>query len=142
MATPPLAPGPRGHFLSGNLPEYRRDALGFLNQLVRVYGNFVSFRFGWRRFILLNDPKASEDVLVTHQRNFVKNFVVRQSRSVLGNGLILSDGEHWLRQRRLAQPAFHKNRIAAYGDVMAGYAERLLASWRDGETRDIHPEMM
>jgi cytochrome P450 len=55
---------------------------------------------------------------------------------------LTSDGDFWLRQRRLAQPAFHRQRIAAYGEVMTGFTERTLAQWRNGEVRDIHEEMM
>ena len=61
---------------------------------------------------------------------------------VLGNGLLLSEGDFWRRQRKLIQPAFHQGRIAAYAEIMVGYAKRMLASWSDGETLDIHEAMM
>jgi len=61
---------------------------------------------------------------------------------LVGNGLLTSEGEVWKRQRRLAQPAFHRQRISAYGDVMVDYAQRMIAMWRAGEVRDIHRDMM
>src|SRR5262249_15540470 len=91
---------------------------------------------------LLNDPDAIEFVLVHGSRHFTKHFALRLNPLVLGNGLLTSEGDFWLRQRRLAQPAFHRQRVAAYGDVMVAHTERLLAEWRPGETRDILTEMM
>jgi len=65
-------------------------------------------------------------------RNFVKSSVYRRGLRVLGNGLLTSEGDFWQRQRRLVQPAFHQERIAAYGDVMVAYTNRLLDRWQDG----------
>jgi cytochrome P450 len=61
---------------------------------------------------------------------------------LVGNGLVTSEGDFWRRQRRLAQPAFHRDRVASYGETMVAFAERMLSRWRDGETRDAHEEMM
>jgi len=77
---------------------------------------------------------------VTENRKFIKR--LRLNRLMFGNGLLTSEGDFWIRQRRLAQPAFHRERIAAYGSAMVGYAERMLATWQDGETRDVHADMM
>jgi cytochrome P450 len=60
----------------------------------------------------------------------------------VGNGLLTSEGDFWLRQRRLAQPAFHRQRIGTYGEVMVQFTDRMLSSWRPGEIRDIHSDMM
>jgi cytochrome P450 len=72
----------------------------------------------------------------------VKSPGVRLLGQLLGNGLFLSEGEVWLRQRRLVQPAFHRQRVAAYGEVMTAYTVRRLADWKDGDVRDVHAEMM
>ncbi len=136
------APGPRGHLLTGNLPEFRHDLLGFLTRCAREYGDFVAFRLGPRRLILLSDPDSIDYVLVTAARNFTKHFALRMNSLLLANGLLTSEGDFWLRQRRLIQPAFQRDRVSAYGGVMVAYTERLLAGWRDGETRDLHAEMM
>ena len=133
--------GPKGHFLTGSLPEFSRDRLGFLTACAREYGDLVPFRLGPRPFMLLSHPDHVEYVLVANNDNFRKHYLLRMNRLLLGNGLLTSEGDLWLRQRRLAQPAFHRQRIAAYGAVMVQYAERMLAAWRDGEGRDVHADM-
>ena len=79
---------------------------------------------------------------MTRSRDFVKSPGVRLLGRLLGAGLLLSEGDLWLRQRRLVQPAFHRQRVEAYGEVMTSYATRRADSWRDGEVRDMHAEMM
>jgi len=91
---------------------------------------------------LLSDPGLIEYVLVENNRNFVKTRILKRNRRLLGDGLLTSEGEFWRRQRRLAQPAFHRKRVAAYGEVMVAFAERSLEAWRDGQTIDVHEEMM
>lgn len=63
-------------------------------------------------------------------------------RRLVGNGLLTSEGEEWKRQRRLTSPAFHRERIANYAGTMVDYSNRLITNWQDGETRDMHREMM
>ncbi len=99
-------------------------------------------RLGPRRGLLLYHPDAIEEVLVTRARDFVKTPGIRLLRRLLGDGLFVSEGDLWLRQRRLMQPAFHRQRVAAYGEVMATYSTRRAAGWHDGAVMDIHPEMM
>jgi cytochrome P450 len=135
-------PGPKGHWLTGNLPAFRRDRLGFLTECARTYGDVVGFRLGPRRMMLVNHPDLVEEVLVTKNRHFIKHFALRMTRSTLANGLLTSEGDFWLRQRRLAQPAFHRDRIAAHAAVMVALAERMLADWADGQVRDVQDDMM
>ena len=105
--------------------------LGFFADCARTYGDVVPIRLPRRRLILLSHPDLIEEVLTARARQTTKTLLLRALRPVLGDGLLLSEGATWLRQRRLIQPAFHRQRIAAYGDVMAGYAERGMAEWRD-----------
>jgi cytochrome P450 len=137
-----LPPGPRGHLLLGSLPEFRRDVLGYLSAWARQYGDVVPIRLPRRRLVMLSHPDLIEDVLTAHARRTTKTALLNMLRPILGDGLLLSEGDTWLRQRRLIQPAFHRQRIAAYGDVMAGYAERAMQEWKDGQTRDVHADMM
>jgi cytochrome P450 len=146
---PPTAPAPRrlpagpaGHWLQGNLPEFRRDRLDFLCRCARDWGDVAALRFGPRRIFLVSGPELIEEVLVTQARHFRKHFALRLNPLVLGKGLLSSEGDFWLRQRRLAQPAFQRHRIAAYAPTMVAAAERRLADWRPGETRDVQAEMM
>ena len=140
-ATLPLPPGPKGRPISGNFPEYVRDQLGFLTKCASEYGDVVRLRFFHERVFLLNHPDHIERVLVKDNRNFVKDRAERSGFRFLGEGLLTSEGDFWRRQRRLAQPAFHRERINAYGETMVGCAERMLALWRDGQTRDVSAEM-
>src|SRR5262245_61362817 len=142
MAAVALPPGPRGHWLSGSLPEIRRGWLEFLERNVREFGDVLTYRVGPKRLVLISHPDDIEDVLVTRNRAFKKLFALRMNSLTFGEGLLTSEGDFWRRQRRLAQPAFHRARIQAYAETMVAYTERLLAGWRDGETRDVHADMM
>ena len=137
-----LPPGPKGSPLFGNVFEPRGDAIGYLTKCAREYGDIVFFRFLGVPACFVNRPEYIESVLVTQSNNFVKSKDYRAMRRVLGNGLLLSEGEFWRRQRKLIQPAFHQERIEAYADIMTGYTERMLASWSEGLTLDIHAAMM
>lgn len=134
-------PGPRGNFLTGNLLEFRRDPLGFLTMCARNYGPIVRLRFARIPACLINEPNYIKDVLVTNHRNFIKAKPLRAHKRVFGNGLLTSEGDSWMRQRRVAQPAFHRKRIAAYGEVMVAYTVQMLDAWQEGDVRDIHEDM-
>jgi cytochrome P450 len=135
-------PGPKGHLIGNNLREYANDPLGFLSSCAREYGDVVKLRLMGQTFYLLSHPDLIEYVLVDNNRNFTKTRILRRNRRLLGEGLLTSEGEFWRRQRRLAQPAFHRKRVAAYGEVMVAFAERSLEGWWDGQTIDVHEEMM
>jgi cytochrome P450 len=122
--------------------RFRRDPLKFLLGLAREYGDVAQFRLGPQRAFLLNHPDYVRDVLVTHHDHFIKGRALQRSKRLLGEGLLTSEGEFHRRQRRLAQPAFHRQRMNAYGAVMVEYAARAAARWRDGETIEVAQEMM
>jgi cytochrome P450 len=135
--------GPSYGFRNWSLgPLNSGDPLKYFTGLVREYGDFIGMRIFNFRILLINHPDAIENVLVTYPRKFVKGRVLQANKRVFGRGLLTSEGDFWLRQRRLAQPAFHRARIAGYASTMVEYAERLLDEWQDGEERDIHKEMM
>ncbi|PCC69631.1 Cytochrome P450 [Nannocystis exedens] len=96
----------------------------------------------WFSPYLVSDPELIDEVLVGRSKLFIKDRFTRELSLVTGNGLLVSDGDFWRRQRRLAQPAFHRERIAAYGAVMVEHAERLASTWREGQVLDIHAAMM
>ncbi|MHB1426274.1 MAG: cytochrome P450 [Gemmataceae bacterium] len=134
-----IPPGPKGHFLSGHLPEMRRDLLGFYLRCARDYGDCAIVRFGLHRVFFVNHPALIEQVL--HSRNFTKHYGLRMNRLLLGNGLLTSEGDFWLRQRRLIQPVFQRERILSYAPDMTACTERQIDAWRDGDVRDLHAEM-
>jgi cytochrome P450 len=136
-------PGPKPRLPGANLLALRRDTLSFLRGLAATYGDLVHFEVGKQHYFLINDPDVIRDVLVTDYRNFQKGRGLEIAKRLLGEGLLTSEGEHHRRQRRLAQPAFHRQRIAAYGAVMTERAQRLgEAEWQDGVQLDISQEMM
>src|SRR5262245_50854612 len=119
-----VPPGPKGKFLIGNIGDMRKDTLGFFARCAREYGDVASFRIGSRRVLLVSNPTLIEEVLVTNAKNFTKHFGIRLLRRTLGNGLLTGEGEFWLRQRRLIQPSFSRERIATYASVMVELADR------------------
>jgi cytochrome P450 len=143
IATPSkLPPGPSPESWTASFKNYSRDPLSFMPKLVRDYGDIVTMRYYNFRVYFISHPDFIEQVLVTHNRKFIKGRILRKNRRLFGDGLLTSEGDFWLRQRRLAQPAFHRGRVASYADTMVKYADRLLAEWKDGEERDLHAEMM
>lgn len=135
-------PGPKGLPIVGNLLAFRRDPIGFFQEAARKYGDIVRFNLAGLDSYLLNKPEYIQDVLVTHHRNFVKGRGLERAKDFLGEGLLTSEGEHHLRQRRLMQPAFHRQRVAAYGATMVEHTARTRARWSDHSTLDLDQEMM
>lgn len=137
-------PGPKGTRVMGVMREFNRDALGFIERVQREYGDIVWSRFLYVPALFLYHPNEIEYVLTTNAKNFRKAMSLRSNffQRLVGNGLLTSEGEEWKRQRRLSNPAFHRERIVAYASTMVDYAERLVSDWRDGETRDMHRDMM
>lgn len=140
VPAPPIAP--RLPLLGNTLP-FMIDPLRFLRDMRARHGDVVEVAMGPMRVTLLSHPDLVEDILVTRNKLWQKDAYLHQTlRPVLGDGLLSSEGDFWRRQRRLAQPAFHRDRIASYGEIMVAHTNRLVARWRDGETRDVHKDMM
>jgi cytochrome P450 len=136
-------PGPKGSLIQGVMPEFNRDSLAFITRC-RTYGDVVRMRFLYLTVYFIYHPDDIEDVLSTNSRNFIKSRSLRSPffRRLVGRGLLTSEGDFWRKQRRLSQPAFHRQRIASYGDVMVNYTQRMIDKWRVGEEHDIHRDMM
>ncbi|MEK7830017.1 MAG: cytochrome P450, partial [Acidobacteriota bacterium] len=141
-----LPPGPKPLIPLINFIKLRRNPIKFLTRLNEEYGDVVYFKLGPQPVFLINNPDHIRDVLITHNKQFMKGEGLQRAKRLLGEGLLTSEGEFHLRQRRLAQPAFHRQRIAGYATTMIEYSERLSAnwqsSWQPGEERDIAREMM
>jgi cytochrome P450 len=133
-------PAPEGDGIAGNLIELGKDPLGFFTRC-RDYGDLVPLRLGLTLSCLLTHPDYIEQVLKDGE-TFIKSRGFRVLKTLLGEGLLTAEGESWFWQRRLAQPMFHQKRIDNYGSVMVEYTHRMLQTWRDGETHDIHADMM
>jgi cytochrome P450 len=142
-STDRVPPGPKGNLILGVMAEFNSDSLAFIERC-RDYGDIVRMRFFYLTVNFLYNPEHIEYVLSTNAKNFIKSRSLRTPffRRLVGNGLLTSEGEEWKRQRRLAQPAFHRQRINAYGEVMVDYTQRLIGGWKQNEVRDIHRDMM
>ncbi|MCS7003155.1 MAG: cytochrome P450, partial [Dehalococcoidia bacterium] len=129
-STPP--PGPRARFPFSTVYEFRRDPLGYLTWLARAYGDVVRFVDWPVDIVLINDPDLIREVLITQQHVMVQGPSIRWLQLIVGNGMLAVEGDAHRRQRRLAQPAFHRQRVAAYADQMTAMTETHLARWQDG----------
>jgi cytochrome P450 len=134
-------PGPRARYLGQHLRMLASDKLGLLAEMARC-GDVSQVTIGPQPLALLVHPDDIRRVLVTQQKSFSKGRALERTQTLLGKGLLTSEGEFHLRQRRLVQPAFHRERIAAYGTVMTDYAERAQEQWRHDTVLDVHDEMM
>lgn len=143
MSTAIYPSGPKSLLPGGQLFALSRDPLGFITSVAREHGDIAHFKSGPQHFFVLNHPDYIKDVLVTHHNKFMKGRGLQRAKRLLGEGLLTSEGELHRRQRRLSQPAFHKQRVASYADLMVEYAERMQRErWEDGATLDIAEEMM
>jgi len=135
------APGPRQRYPGEFALAVMRRPLSFMTDLARTYGDVALVHIAKQPVVLVSHPDRIRDVLVTHGRQFHKGRGLERAKMLLGEGLLTSEDELHLRQRRLAQPAFHRARIAAYANTMATYAERRADQWRDGQSLDVSREM-
>lgn len=114
---------------------------GFFEKTAQEFGDIAFFKLGPQGCYILNHPDYIKDVLVTHNRNFTKSRGLERARIFLGEGLLTSEGDFHLRQRRLIQPAFHRKRIAAFGEVIVERTLRAIQAWKQGAEFDLAPEM-
>jgi cytochrome P450 len=135
-------PGPKGHFLLGVLPEIRKDDVKFATRIAREYGDIVYLRVVNIPTYLISHPRYIEEILVTNYRNFIKAVYLRESRRLFGEGLLTSEGDLWVRERRMGQRAFRHEHIHTYAEMIISYTNRLIGRWRDGEVHDVHQSMM
>ena len=125
---------------SGEL--WRQNAADYLVSNARRYGDLVRFRALGREVIQFNHPELVGDMLQRNERLHHRNPVMQRSKVILGEGLLTSEEPLHMRQRRLAQPAFHRARIHGYGEVIAQATAKTTATWRDGSVSDIHADML
>jgi cytochrome P450 len=128
------------------LPAVRRDPTGVFIDAARRFGDVVYLKIGPRRGYLITNPSDIRHVLQDNARNYHKSPLYDKLRLSLGNGLLTSEDDFWLRQRRIAQPAFHRQRIAALAGVMADAAREMVGEWdaiaAGGRPVDIDEQMM
>lgn len=139
--TPSTLPGARP--LVGVLPQLQENPLEVMERATLKYGPLTRLPLPRMEGFVLGTPSLVQHVLVTNSKNYVKQTRgYDMLRLVLGNGLVTSDGAFWKRQRRIAQPAFHRERLAGFGEVMTRAASEMVDSWEMGKPFDFAAEMM
>ncbi len=136
-----LPPALKTDLFGGHFRSFRKGPTEFLTKLA-LLGEVTSFRMGPQQGYFLTDPDMIRDLLVVNAHKFKKGRALQRAKNLLGEGLLTSEGEFHLRQRRMIQPAFHRARIAEYALSMVDYADKMSYSWQDGEVRDIDKDMM
>ncbi|HQU84268.1 MAG TPA: cytochrome P450 [Pyrinomonadaceae bacterium] len=134
-------PTVKADLFGGHFRSFRKDATAFLMKMSKL-GDVSTFRLGNIPVFLLNHPELIRDLLVTNHHKFVKGRALQQAKRLVGEGLLTSEKEFHLRQRRMIQPSFHRTRIAEYAETMIEFGEKMADEWRDGGAIDIDKEMM
>jgi cytochrome P450 len=130
-----------GNWLFGNARQFTADPLGMMQKAADL-GRLVQLRFLTETAFMLRDPEDIKWVLVDNHRNYLKGRGTQALQPILGQGLLTSEDDLHQHQRRLVQPAFHRQRIASYAGVMSRFTAQHIADWEDGQTLDLHDEMM
>lgn len=141
-----IAPGPRGSLIFGNLTEYKRDPIGMLLRLRLEYGDVARNRLGPYLTHALAHPQHVKHVLQDNAGNYVRGRFYERFKLFFGDGLLTTDGDFWLRHRRIAQPLFHRRRVETISEAMTTPAAGMIERWhgyaRNGSSIDVVPEMM
>lgn len=140
-------PGPHGHPLLGHARDLQHRALDFFLEIARDYGDVATIRLLGHPSYVVSHPDGIRNVLQRNHTNYDRGIKAQLPlRHFLGNGLPLADGDIWRQQRRLMQPAFHRERVAALAERMVATAAEVLDGWPardgDGETIDVQQEML
>lgn len=136
-----LPPTVKADLLGGHFRSFRKNPTDFLTKMSAL-GDVTTFKVGKVQAFLINHPDLIRDLLVTNHSKFIKGRALQRAKSFLGEGLLTSEKEFHLRQRRMIQPTFHRARIAEYAKAMIEFSAKMSDEWRDGEVRDIDHEMM
>ena len=134
--------GPRlaQRLLSGEF--FRQNAADFMLSTASRFGDLNHYTGFGRQIFQFNHPQLIQELLLRDAPHHHRGLVMQRARLVLGEGLLTSEAPLHLRQRRLAQPAFHRQRIASYGQIIAGYTAEMTSRWESGKVMDLHPEML
>lgn len=140
---PMQPPKTHDHWLWGSLPAFRRDLTGFIREKRKLHGDIFRIDSSLFNAVVVTSPDAAQHVLQGNHRNYTKSRGYRVMAEFLGEGLLTSEGDYWLRQRRLAQPAFHRQKLAKVAETMIAECEQFAQRWeaRIGERVDMTEEM-
>ncbi len=138
---PPGPPHPLHRYVFKPWVRLGRPILLF-EYLHKHFGNIATYRLFHTNIIFINDPEYVREILINQSSSFIKERTLKRMKILLGEGLITSDDPIHIRQRRIAAPAFHRQRIAAYGERIAASAAAQRDRWQDGQEIDIAAAMM
>src|ERR671912_1465729 len=141
FATDRVPPGPTSWIPGAHFLAFRRDPLTFFTNTARTYGDVARFAFGSQPVYLVSHPDFIEDVLVTSAKKFMKGIALQRAKRLLGEGLLTSEAQMHLRQRRTIQPLFHKQQVQRFAEAMVRHAVRWRDTVQDGATIDVTAEM-
>ena len=136
----PAGPSLKGRLVTGRI--FRETTADFMVQNASRYGDLVHYTAVGRHVYQLNHPDLVHDFFLRDVGHHNRGIVMQRSRFVLGYGLLTSEEPMHMRQRRLMQPAFHRQRISAYGEVISNYTSQMTSRWQDGAVIDLHAEML
>lgn len=142
MSDQNLPPGPRSFWeLIGMIIQRQRNPIKLYERIFAKYGDVVFFKLGSFRFVMLNDAKAIEQVLQTDAQNYSKSTSYDRFRVIFGNGLLVSEGEVWKKQRRLMAGSFSSKQIEKLHPIMVSETNSILNQWKPNEEIDLAKEM-
>ena len=130
-------PGPSSWVPGASFLKFQRDPLKFFAETQRDYGDIAKFSFGPQQVYLVSHPDWIEDVLVTSAKKFQKGVALQRAKRLLGEGLLTSEGQAHLKQRRTIQPLFHRQQVQGFAEAMVRHASR----WRDSIAEDASIDM-
>jgi cytochrome P450 len=132
-----------GFPLLGNMPEFARNPIKFITRLQQEYGDVAAFSLMGSKSVLISNPEDIERVLQETGKRYSNGKPSGGAlETVIGNGLVTSEGDFWKRQRKLVAPAFHHQSIKQYADQIVAYGQDMAKTWQNGTVRDIHQDMM
>lgn len=144
MTTLKPAPSPKSRPVIGMIPEMTKDMLGMFMDLTKNHGGIVQFKLLNKTYMLVTKPDYVKHILQSNHHNYIRGRSVETGRVLLGNGLPLSDGDFWLSQRRIIQPAFHRQKLNKISETITNAIQRQLSSWdkyKNHQTFDMEEEM-
>ena len=130
------------HWLLKSAPQLTQNPPVFLHENRQLHGEIFHMNLPFRRSIAIHHPDFIKQVLVTHNKRYEKDYSTKRLGYTLGQGLIVSEGDFWRRQRRIAQPAFHRQRLAHMAEVMVSLAQHRMDAWADKPEIEVSQEMM
>lgn len=146
----PLPPQLSGLPVFGNLIDFAKAGgipLEFLQRSFKQHGDIFRLKVGGKKMVVVANPALFHEILVKRVNEFHKPIVLSPDKPhslerFLGSAILTGDHAEWRPQRKLIQPLMHTKHIEGYAETMTRFGERLLATWKNGETRNIHHDMV